>query len=106
MIFLERATLSLTCLPNGLSWGPRKFTTLLKPTLTELHLKGHISSGYIDDLYLQGKTYDACVLNVINTVIQIDTLALVTHPDKSVFNPTQQLVILGFVLNSVNMTVT
>ena len=74
-----------TCLPNGLSCGPRKFTKLLKPTLTELHLKGHISS---DDLYLQGKTYDACVHNVIDTVIQIDALGLVTHPEKYVFNPT------------------
>ena len=93
------------CLPNGLSCGPRKFTKLLKPALTELHLKGHISSGYIDDLYLQGKTYDACVHNVIDTVIQIDTLGLVTHPEKSVFNPSQQLVILGFLLNSVKMTI-
>lgn len=95
-----------TCLANGLSSAPRKFTKLLKLALTELHLKGHISSGYIDDLYLQGKTHDACVHNVIDTVIQIDTLGLVTHPDKSVFNPTQPLVILGFVLNSVNMTIT
>ena len=95
-----------TCLPNGLSCGPRKFTKLFKPALTELHLKGHISSGYIDDLYLQGKTYDACVHNVTDTVIQIDALGLVTHPEKSVFNPTQQLVILGFVLNSVSMAIT
>ena len=95
-----------TCLPNGLSCGPRKFTKLLKPALTELHLKGHISSGYIDDLYLQGKTYDDCVHNVIDTVIQFDTLGLVTHPEKSAFIPSQQLVILGFVLNSVTLTIT
>ena len=45
-----------TCLPNGLSSCPRKFTKLLKPPLTELHKKGHISASYIDDLYLQGRT--------------------------------------------------
>ena len=95
-----------TCLPNGLSCGPRKFTKLLKPVLSDLHLRGHISSGYIDDLYLQGKTYKDCVLNVIDTVLQIDSLGLIAHPDKSVFEPFQQLVILGFVLNSVTMTVT
>ena len=95
-----------TCLPNGLSCGPRKFTKLLKPALTQIHLRGHISSGYIDDLYLQGKTYHDCVHNVIDTVIQIDTLGLVTHPEKSAFIPSQQLVILGFVLNSVTMTIT
>ena len=103
--FWREQLYQFTCLPNGLSCGPRKFTKLLKPALTELHLKGHISSGYIDDLYLQGKTYDACVHNVIDTVIQIDTLGLVTHPEKSVFNPSQQLVILGFLLNSVKMTI-
>ena len=95
-----------TCLPNGLSCGPRKFTKLLKPALSDLHLKGHISSGYIDDLYLQGATYKDCVHNVIDTLRQIDSLGLIAHPDKSVFNPSQQLVILGFVLNSVTMTVT
>lgn len=94
-----------TCLPNGLSCGPRKFTKLLKPALSQLHLRGHISSGYIDDLYLQGKTYKDCVHNVIDTVVQIDSLGLITHPDKSVFDPSQQLVILGFVLNSVTMTI-
>ena len=43
-----------TCLPNGLSCAPRKFTKLLKPALSELHMQGHLSSGYIDDIYLQG----------------------------------------------------
>jgi len=57
-------------------------------------------------LYLQGKTYDDCVHNVIDTVIQFDALGLVTHPEKSVFIPSQQLVILSFVLNSVTMTIT
>ena len=104
--FWREQLYQFTCLPDGLSCGPRKFTKLLKPTLTKLHLKGHISSSYIDDLNLQVKTYDACVHNVIDTAIQIDTLGLVIHPEKSVFNPSQQLVILGFVLNSVNMTIT
>ena len=73
--------------------------------LSALHLKGHISSGYIDDLYLQGATYKDCVHNVIDTLHQIDSLGLKARPDKSVFNLSQQLVILGFVLNSVAMTV-
>ena len=87
------------------SHAPRKFTKRLKPVLTGLHLRSHISSANIDDLYLQGKTYDDCVHNVIDTVLHIDTLGLVTHPEKSAFHPFQ-LVILGFVLNSVTMTIT
>lgn len=66
---------------------------------------GHISSGYIDNLSLQGKTYKNCVHNVIDTLLQIDSLGLMTHPEKSVFNPSQQLVILGFVLNLVTMKI-
>ena len=77
------------------SHAPRKFTRRLKPSLKGLHLRSHISSANIDDLYVQGKTYDDCVHNVIDTVIHIDTLGLVT-----------QLVILGFVLNSVTMIIT
>ena len=95
-----------TCLPKGLSPCPRKFTKLLKPPHTELHKKGHISVSYIDDLYLQGRTYDLCVSNVIETFIQFDTLGFTIHPEKSVFIPSQRLVLLGFIIDSVAMTIT
>ena len=85
--FLWQGTLfQFTCLPNGLSCAPRKFTKLLKPALSELHLRGRISSAYIDDMYLQGKTFKECVHNVIDSVTQIDSLGPVAHPEKSVLN--------------------
>ena len=55
-------------------------------------------------MYLQGQTYKECVHNVIDSVTRIDSLGLVAHPEKSVFNPSQQLEFLGFILNSVSMT--
>ena len=61
-----------TCLPNGLTCCPRKFTKILKPLLMQLHRKGHISTAHFDDLYLQSQTYDECVLNVIDTIILLD----------------------------------
>ena len=45
-----------------------------------------------------------CVRNVIDTTVLFEKLGLVVHPEKSVFIPTQVLTILGFVLNSVTMT--
>ena len=96
----------LTCLPNGLSCCPRKFTKLLKPALTAVHKLGHIVASYIDDLFLQGKTYEACVSNVIATFLQFDSLGFIIHPDKSAFNPSQELILLGFVINSADMTIT
>ena len=94
------------CLSNGLSCGSRKFTKLLKPALSELHMHGHLSNGYIDDMYLQVRTYHACQTNVVVTVTQFDSLGFVAHPEKSVFEPTQILEILGFQINPVLMIIT
>ena len=94
-----------TCLPNDLTSGPRKFTKLFKPPLTALHKLGHISSGHLDDFYLQGKTYNQCVQNVIDTLTMFTNLGLIVHPSKSVLIPSKEIVTLGFILNSATMTV-
>ena len=94
-----------TCLPNGLSSGPRKFTKILKPPLPFLHTKGHIVSGHLEDFYLQGKTPEECSQNVTDTVTLFTRLGMLVHPDKSIFNPSQNLLILGFEINSVSMIV-
>ncbi|XP_028404044.1 uncharacterized protein LOC114526666 [Dendronephthya gigantea] len=94
-----------TCLPNGLSSAPRTFTKILKPVLATLHKMGHISTVHIDDCYLQGKTYDQCIVNVIDSVILFDSLGFVVHPTKSVLTPSQEIVTLGFLINSVEMTI-
>ena len=94
-----------TCFPNGLALAPRKFTKLLKPVYSSLRKKGHISSPYIDDSILMGDTFNDCALNVVDTVKVLDNLNFVTHPEKSVLLPTQVIVFLGFLLNSITMTV-
>lgn len=95
-----------TCLPNGLSCAPRKFTKILKPVLVHLHTKGHISVAHLDDLYLQGQTYEDCIRNVIDTTLLLETLGFIVHPMKSVLMPTQEIVVLGFVITqSLTLTV-
>ena len=94
-----------TCYPNGLASCPRKFTKLMKPVYCTLREAGHLSVGYIDESYLQGNDYDQCLENIKATVTLFNTLGLVTHPDKSVLEPTQQIIFLGFQLNSLNMTI-
>ena len=86
-----------TCLPNGLSSCPRLFTKLLKPPLSQLRRLRHIIASYIDDLYLQGKTYEECVTSVIAALQKFDELGFIIHPEKSVFNPSQTINLLhGF----------
>ena len=94
-----------TCFPNGLAFCPRKFTKLMKPVFAILRQLGHLSSGYIDDSWLMGSVWDDCAQNVVDTVKLLDTLGFVVHPEKSVFIPTQKLVFLGFILDSVSMLV-
>ncbi len=94
-----------TCLPNGLSSAPRIFTKLLKPLYSTLHSMGHLSSGYMDDSYLQGDTPAECNQNISDTTTLVTELGFIPHPTKSVTVPTQVLVFLGFILNSVDMTV-
>lgn len=98
-------TFEYTCLPNGLSCCPRKFTKILKPILAHLHRLGNISVGHIDDLYLQGSTYDQCVSNVVDTIVLFDRAGFVVHPTKSSLIPSQEIVVLGFTINSIKMIV-
>ena len=59
----------------------------------------------IDDTYLQGDTIEACNQNVIATANILREYGFVINPEKSVFGATQKLEFLGFILNSVEMTV-
>lgn len=94
-----------TCFPNWLACCPRKFTKLMKPVFATLLQLGHLSSNYIDDSCLIGPDKGACEHNEVDTVKFLDSLGFVIHPEKSVFIPTQKLVFLGFILDSVLMHV-
>ncbi|PFX19912.1 Pro-Pol polyprotein [Stylophora pistillata] len=94
-----------TCLPNGLASAPRIFTKLLKPVFNVLREIGYLSSSYIDDGHLQGASYRECYENVLETVMLLRKLGFSIHKEKSVLVSSQVLTCLGFVLNSIMMTV-
>jgi hypothetical protein len=93
------------CLPNGLSSAPRMFTKLLKPVFKHLREKGLLSSSYIDDVYLQGDTFQECHDNAMSTVKLLRDLGFVIQEEKSHLEPSHHLTYLGFDLDSVTMTV-
>ena len=39
----------------------------MKSVLAKLRQKGHINSGFIDDLYLQGQEFSDCTVNLSDT---------------------------------------
>ena len=94
-----------TCLPMGLACAPRKFVKLMKPVFAFLHNEGHVSSGYLDDIFIQGDSYDICMNNIQETVNLLTKLGFFVHYDKSIMTPCQEIEHLGFILNSKEMTV-
>lgn len=78
-----------TCLPNGLSCGPRQFTKLMKVPLAELRKKGHLVSSLIDDLIHFGDSDEECIQNVVDTITILLKLGFATHLEKSHLIPTQ-----------------
>ena len=97
---------NFVCLPNGLSSAPRIFTKLLKPVFSALHKQGHQITGYLDDSFLMGDTFEECKKSVIATVKLFTKLGFQVHPDKSNLFHSQEIHFLGFIINSKNMTVT
>ena len=95
-----------TSCPMGLCMSPRIFTKVLKPIFCTLRRQGHQSVIYIDDTYLQGSSVEACNKNVKDTVELLARMGFVINPEKSLFHASQTIEFLGFILNSIDMTIT
>ena len=95
-----------TCLPNGLSSAPKVFTKILKPVYAHLRSNGYTCMGHIDDCFLIGYTFYSCQRNVFDTVSLFTKHGFTVHSVKSALKPQQKIEFLGFVLDSITMTVT
>ena len=98
--------LNFVCMPNGYGPTMRIFTNISKIPFSILRKKGFLSVVYVDDSYLQGDDYEDCFSNVLNIIEILRSLGFTIHPEKSKFIPTQCITFLGFILNSVQMTIT
>ena len=92
-------------MPNGYGEAMRIFTKVMKVPFSFLRKKGLLSVIFVDDTYLQGNSYQDCLENVQQTIATLRNLGFTIHVGKSVLKPTQQIEFLGFILNSVTMTV-
>ena len=98
---------TFTCLPMGLSSSPRIFTKVLKPLFSHLRSKfGDICLSYIDDSLYIGEFAVHCAETTLHAVDLFSRLGLKINPEKSVIVPSQTIEFLGFVIDSVRMTVT
>ena len=95
-----------TCFPNGLGSCPRKFTKLNKLTVTTLNFENVPLSGYIDDFFTKGDTFSICEKNIHKTMHVYSKLGFFINFKKSQIVSTQNIRIIGFVINSVKMIIT
>ena len=77
----------------------------MKPVFASLRERGHASSGYLDDSLLVDYSYYECQTNIEDTTNLLRNLGLYHHKDKPVKTPNQIIQHLGFILNSIDMTV-
>ena len=75
------------------------------PVYSHLRQLGHLSASHIYDSYLQGNDYDDCERNVRDTVKLLNSLGFTVHPEKSFFVPQHRITFMGFIIDSITMTV-
>ena len=62
-------------------------------------------AAYLDDLIIFGNSYVECMNNLLTVIELLQSLGFVIHPRKTVFVPSNILEFLGFIVDSINMTV-
>ena len=106
LTFFVKKYLKLVCMPNGYGPTMQIFTKISKIPFSILREKGFLSVVSVDDSYLQGHYFEDFFSNVLNTTEIITSLGFTIHPDKPKFIPTQCIIHLGLILNSIQMTIT
>ena len=97
---------SFQVLPNGYTHGPRIFTKILKPPLAHLRKKGVNATPYLDDILNMHSEYKTCFENTKLIISSLQDLGFCIHPEpKSSLIPNKQIIFLGFIFNSENMTI-
>ena len=104
--FRHQGTLfEFRCLPFGLSLAPLIFTKLLRPVFGRLRSEGFTSVTFLDDFLCIASSEDRCRSNVLATVDLLQSLGFRLNWHKSSLQPVQQIVFLGYTLNSSTMEV-
>ena len=89
----------------GLTSAPHKFTKLLKVVLSWLHKLRHLVVMYLDDSLQTAPSFDSCLYTTQVTYNLLVSCGFLPNKKKSQLVPKQVITILGFVIDSVNMTI-
>jgi hypothetical protein len=103
--FLWKDTmLEFACLPFGLATAPRVFTKLMKPVVAMLRQRGVRLIIYLDDILIMAESEDLVLHQAASILNLLESLGFVINYKKSQLVPSQQIEFLGFLIDSVTMS--
>lgn len=96
---------SFRALLFGLAPSPFFYTKLFRPLLTYLRSNGVCITQYIDDGLINSITKTLCKKHTVFSVKSLLHFGFIVNFKKSVLVPTQVIEFLGFIINTVRMSV-
>ena len=94
-----------TCCPNRLTNTPYIVTRVTRVLLKVLREKCVELICYIDDIFVCGLTWERAAESIQLTVKTLEKVGFVLNYEKSVLQPTQRLVFLSFMIDTVKFSV-
>ena len=92
------------CMPFGLTSSPRIFTKVFKCVLTFLRKKGLRITVWFDYILLMANSVSLLLEHLNYTMTTIKSLGFIPNMGKSMLSPSQEIYHLGFIWNSVDLT--
>ena len=81
------------------------FTKVVKPVIAYLHTQGICIVAYLDDLLLMSQSQVFLREHTALAIFLLQVLGFVINWEKSELNPVQKIIYLGFVIDSLRMTI-
>ena len=101
----QGTTYQFNCLPFGLSSAPWVFTKTTRPIVTILRSLGLRMIIYIDDILIMADSPSVVKEHTAALIYLLENLGFIVNYPKSLLSPTQEIEILGFIVNSVAMEI-
>ena len=92
------------CMPFGLTSAPRIFTKVLKTVLVFLRSRGLRITAWFDDMILMAESVPLLLEQLHFARLTLKSLGFLINEAKSVFVPSQSLLHLGYIWDSVSLS--
>lgn len=103
---LKEKALQFKAIPNGYKDAMQVFNKVLKAPFAYLREQGLSSDGYVDDTLLGNDTFEGCQDNFFSTLTCLEDLVFYINQEESIFTSTQDVIFLGYHINTLRMTIT